>query len=642
MAAAALIPRSGTSATPCWRSPRTVARGGSAAARRPRARARRRPLRRARGPGRRRRLHAVPHRRDERRSDARARPAAAHARAARRDARVARLVPHARHPPRPALPRLVAPRPSGHALVPRRADRRGRGRDRRVLPDRQGSRRRVLAGRPGADRAARRARRDRDHERAPLRAHARAVDPLRAEPARARAARRRSARSCSGSCSRRSPRTRSSTPTRPPRACSSARLRELAQRGARGAARAVLELRPPDLERDGLAARCASTSSCCAACRRARSSSTLDGGRRGDARRDREVLRIAQEAIHNALRHAGATRVAVRLAAADGLLELEVTDDGAGFDPTDPELRSRRLGLTSMEERARAARRPARDPLGAPATGRRCVWRRRLAEPIRVLVADDHGVVREGLRTFLQLQEGIEVVGEAADGLEAVAEAERLAPDVVLMDLVMPGIDGVEAMRRAARAGRPRPRRRAHELHRRRAAARRRSGPAPPATCSRTSRRRSSSARSAPRTRARRCSTRPRRAASSHAIASRRRARRAAADAARARGARAASPRGLANKRIALELGVSEKTVKTHVGHVLAKLGVTDRTQAALYAVREGLARRSGPRTNGRMAKATGSRRTVASHADRNHHRSLTRPWTRARTHARRAPAGGS
>ena len=64
-----------------------------------------------------------------------------------------------------------------------------------------------------------------------------------------------------------------------------------------------------------------------------------------------------------------------------------------------------------------------------------------------MLIADDHAVVREGLRTFLDLQDGIEVVGEAADGRQAVDEAERLRPDVVLMDLVMPQLDGVEAMR---------------------------------------------------------------------------------------------------------------------------------------------------------------------------------------------------
>ena len=70
-----------------------------------------------------------------------------------------------------------------------------------------------------------------------------------------------------------------------------------------------------------------------------------------------------------------------------------------------------------------------------------------MAESIRVLVVDDHGVVREGLRGFLELQDGIEVVGEAADGEEAIEVATRLRPDVILMDLVMPRLDGVAAMR---------------------------------------------------------------------------------------------------------------------------------------------------------------------------------------------------
>ena len=69
---------------------------------------------------------------------------------------------------------------------------------------------------------------------------------------------------------------------------------------------------------------------------------------------DAEVLRVAQEALQNALRHAGAERIDISLQADNGRLRLAVTDDGVGFDPADPALRARRLGLTSMEERARA------------------------------------------------------------------------------------------------------------------------------------------------------------------------------------------------------------------------------------------------------------------------------------------------
>ncbi|WP_392841661.1 response regulator [Streptomyces sp. LN500] len=67
---------------------------------------------------------------------------------------------------------------------------------------------------------------------------------------------------------------------------------------------------------------------------------------------------------------------------------------------------------------------------------------------IRVLLVDDHQVVRRGLRTFLEIQDDIEVVGEAADGAEGVARSEELHPDVVLMDIKMPGTDGIEALRK--------------------------------------------------------------------------------------------------------------------------------------------------------------------------------------------------
>src|SRR5512143_2482008 len=78
-------------------------------------------------------------------------------------------------------------------------------------------------------------------------------------------------------------------------------------------------------------------------------------------------------------------------------------------------------------------------------------------EKIRVLIVDDHAVVRQGLRTFLELQDDpsglpIEVVGEAANGLEAVEQARRTQPDIVLLDLVMPEMDGIQATPRIVEA----------------------------------------------------------------------------------------------------------------------------------------------------------------------------------------------
>jgi NarL family two-component system response regulator LiaR len=192
--------------------------------------------------------------------------------------------------------------------------------------------------------------------------------------------------------------------------------------------------------------------------------------------------------------------------------------------------------------------------------------------------------VREGLRTFLDLQDGIEVVGEAADGRQAVDEAERLRPDVVLMDLVMPRLDGVEAMR---------------ELRSRVPGAR-----AVVLTSF------LDEERLLPALRAGAAgyllkNVEPRELARSIRLAAAGEALIDPAVAARLADAlgdeRPAEHgeltpreqevldligRGYANKRIALELGIAEKTVKTHVSHVLAKLGVSDRTQAALYAAR--------------------------------------------------------
>jgi signal transduction histidine kinase len=133
------------------------------------------------------------------------------------------------------------------------------------------------------------------------------------------------------------------------------RLQALAREALDELRSLLLELRPPEPDRDGL---CGALRKHVAVLRRVHDVAIdldIDDGMGAgiDKGRDREILRIAQEALHNALRHAAAHAVAVRLAGHDGRLVLEVQDDGIGFQPADDELRSKHLGLTSMEERAR-------------------------------------------------------------------------------------------------------------------------------------------------------------------------------------------------------------------------------------------------------------------------------------------------
>ena len=114
----------------------------------------------------------------------------------------------------------------------------------------------------------------------------------------------------------------------------------------------VFELRPPDLEKDGLGGALRKHVELMRRLQPHEIELVLEREPPGDATRDREILRIAQEALQNAIKHAQARRVAVLLRADDGRLLLEVEDDGVGFDPAAPTTRARRLGLTSMEERA--------------------------------------------------------------------------------------------------------------------------------------------------------------------------------------------------------------------------------------------------------------------------------------------------
>jgi len=131
------------------------------------------------------------------------------------------------------------------------------------------------------------------------------------------------------------------------------RLQELTREAMDELRSLIFELRPPDLDADGLAGALRKHVDVMRALHPTAIDLDVDAAASTcETARDREVLRIAQEALHNALRHAGATHVAVRLRGHDGTLALEVSDDGAGFDPADAEVRGRHLGLTSMEERA--------------------------------------------------------------------------------------------------------------------------------------------------------------------------------------------------------------------------------------------------------------------------------------------------
>lgn len=132
-----------------------------------------------------------------------------------------------------------------------------------------------------------------------------------------------------------------------------ARLGELSREALGELRSLILGLRPAQLDRDGLPGALRKDIEMLERIHGVKVAFEVRGSAGEPADRDLDVLRIAHEALNNALRHADATKVAVSLRLHDGRVELEVADDGSGFDPARAELRSKHLGLTSMEERAR-------------------------------------------------------------------------------------------------------------------------------------------------------------------------------------------------------------------------------------------------------------------------------------------------
>ncbi|MCW2847401.1 MAG: response regulator transcription factor [Marmoricola sp.] len=204
---------------------------------------------------------------------------------------------------------------------------------------------------------------------------------------------------------------------------------------------------------------------------------------------------------------------------------------------------------------------------------------------VRVLVVDDHAMVRKGLVQLLSAAEGLQVVGEAANGREAVARAEELTPDVVLMDLQMPEMDGASATREIIEAG---SRSQVLVLTSFSDAERIVNALDAGAVGYMLKDAEPDDLIEAVRSVARGDSPLHPRVAR-QLLTARARPRPAAGLTAREREVLELVRDGLANKQIARRLGISERTVKAHLGSVFSAIGVSDRTAAALWAERNQL-----------------------------------------------------
>ncbi|MFF2655216.1 response regulator [Streptomyces sp. NPDC058045] len=209
---------------------------------------------------------------------------------------------------------------------------------------------------------------------------------------------------------------------------------------------------------------------------------------------------------------------------------------------------------------------------------------------VRVLLVDDHQVVRRGLRTFLEVQDDIEVVGEAADGAEGVARAAELRPDVVLLDVRMPGMDGIEALRALREQQSP-----ARVLVVTSFTEQRTVVPALRAGAAGYMYKDVDPEALAAAIRSVHAGHVLLQAEVAEALLAQEDSGggtvRAGSLTEREREVLGLIADGRSNREIARALVLSEKTVKTHVSNILMKLDLADRTQAALWAVRHGLTR---------------------------------------------------